>query len=968
MFAVDTQQHLQTYLDLAANLQPQSWVADIQSLYRAIHTIKGGAVTVGAEAMLSLATTLEDLLSDLRYLNVAPPLADGCLQEILLEGGELLAATLSPEDRGMGAPAVAAGPSQQRLLALRERVRADYLPNWDEQKQLHQDFAEQGFDLVTLDLEIALKQLPDSGPVPASECELAEQLLAQLAEIGQDLELAAGWSELLSRARDLLEQPECSVWQSQWPQYFAAFKESLRAGGDSVASPPAFDLERTAPLQVVGLPEDDTVGLPEDDDDADLTDAASFLDAFADEADDVDLDVGLEEFASEPTDLDLLEPDDAAGDVTNLEPPLQSWTIESPAPEPAELPAIAGTEPTPDRSAASTKDTRIPVPLERLERSAQTSVATVLSLRSVQGAYKELQNRLTQLVAIAQESSRYTARIRELQDDYASLDKLETLTLESGGKGPALERYRQGYTTINRLLETNLRLSELGAEAEKISQQTVEGLQRLDRDVLQLQTTIEDSRLVSFQNLAFRARATLRDLSVRYGKSAHLQITGERTELDVGVVRQLEAILLHLLRNAYDHGLESPADRVAAGKPAQGTIFITLQRQGNSYNLSVGDDGRGIDTEAIRARATALGLPLQEVGTAADLLAVLCQHGFSSRTQVSDISGRGVGLDVVADGVARLGGSIELQTKPNRGTTFALTIPVPHLLVPCVLLQAGDRTFAIPTEEIEATQIFENLTAAPVAVGGHSGIWEVADAAGTTAPALDLLAYWHPEQARRAFEGTAICAHVRQPSSPQGIWLFADELLGQADLPIATLPDPLLAPSGLLGTSLQGDGSLVPVLETASLARFLANISAARVTATSGGVVAAAEEDVAVDDRILIVDDAALMRRRLEASLTACGYDTHTCADGLEAWNWLQANPTPRLVISDIEMPGMDGFTLIDRCRQAGLAMPVLVVSSRLSEEWHREARRLGATDYLTKGFSTAELLEKVSMLLETAS
>jgi CheY-like chemotaxis protein len=116
------------------------------------------------------------------------------------------------------------------------------------------------------------------------------------------------------------------------------------------------------------------------------------------------------------------------------------------------------------------------------------------------------------------------------------------------------------------------------------------------------------------------------------------------------------------------------------------------------------------------------------------------------------------------------------------------------------------------------------------------------------------------------------------------------------------------------------------------------------------------------------VDDAALIRRRLEATLNAYGYSTHTCADGLEAWNWLQAHPHPHLVITDIEMPNIDGFTLIDRCRKAGITVPILVISSRLSEEWFDEARRLGATDYLTKGFASSDLIEKVKMLSKATS
>jgi CheY-like chemotaxis protein len=170
-----------------------------------------------------------------------------------------------------------------------------------------------------------------------------------------------------------------------------------------------------------------------------------------------------------------------------------------------------------------------------------------------------------------------------------------------------------------------------------------------------------------------------------------------------------------------------------------------------------------------------------------------------------------------------------------------------------------------------------------------------------------------------------------------------------------------------MGVGLQTDSSLIPVIEVDSLQEHLINSSvSATITATqedTGDINSEADRE---SPTILIVDDAALMRRRIEASLSAYGYTTHTCADGLEAWNWLKINPQPMLMITDVEMPNMDGFTLIDRCRDRNLAFPILVVSSRLAEEWAKEAQRVGATDFLTKGFSTGELVNKVNSLLES--
>lgn len=321
-------------------------------------------------------------------------------------------------------------------------------------------------------------------------------------------------------------------------------------------------------------------------------------------------------------------------------------------------------------------------------------------------------------------------------------------------------------------------------------------------------------------------------------------------------------------------------------------------------------------------------------------------------------------MDVVSSQIARLGGKLSLETTLGSGTAFHLQFPVPHLLVPCLILQAGDRTFAIPTESIRTTALLDSLNIA--LLKETSSVYSrVVESETETTPALDLLEYWRPQLHARPMPDTAVCIHIRPQDSMQGIWLIADELLEQADLLINPLPNPLVVPDGLMGVSLQTNGILIPVLEPTAI---LEQLLTAPTKPLEPIEASPSEPDVSdseeITPTILIVDDAALIRRRLEISLHAYGYSTHTCVDGLEAWNWLQKH-TPVLIITDIEMPNMDGFTLTDRCRQAKVTTPILVISSRLSEEWFTEAKRLGATDYLTKGFSTLELVNKVKLLLD---
>ena len=862
LFELDTQKYLQLYVDTVHQLNAAKWREDIQQLYRCVHTIKGGSVTVGFQAVLQVSTILEDVLSDLRYLDVAPPLADGELAKALIEAGELLIGSVQMGEQSD------TDASVKYIQILRDRIQSEYLPEWNEMRQVQQEFADQGFDLVILELEMAIEDLPLTGEVPTEAAEIAKQTVAQLQEIGTEINLAKTWHDFLQKGSALCDRLDCELWHQEWMPFLQKVKESARQGG-------IFEIEQESII------------------------------------------------TSSNIESGLIAGNDVASLISSQVSP--------------------------------TADIQIPVPLDRLERSSQYLVETLMATRATQGFYQSVYANILPLVSLAQNSVQYITQLREVQDDYSLLDA-------SGEQdGLKIERYRQGYTAINRLLEISLRLIELGAETGESARRTADSIQVLDRSLRNLQQTIEESRLVPFSTLAFRSRGILRDLMTRVGKIVQFIIIGEQLELDAGTLRSLEPVVLHLLRNSYDHGIEDSSNREKSGKPLQGKIELSLKRRGSMFDLSVRDDGRGIDPNHISQVAKSKGLALTDTSTSERLLNVLCQSGFTSTTVVSDISGRGVGMDVVASQVALMNGKLSLVSQIGKGTAFTIQIPVPHLFVRCMLLQAGDRTFAVPTSEIYTTTLVEGL------------LWQKTDRADYTievqeesgkVPAIDLYQYWQGQTETRMILPSAIAVRTKQSGSDRGIWLIADTLIGQSDLLVNPIPAPLVAPIGLIGMSLMPDGKLIPVIDALSFVEVFFSSDAERLTISSSQSNASFLE-LSSDRQILVVDDAALMRRRIESSLSPQGYEIVTCDDGMDAWQWLLRHGQPALLITDIEMPRMDGFTLIDRCRQAGLDMPILVISSRLAEEWSRETARLGATDYLTKGFSTSELVNKVSSLLE---
>jgi len=859
LFAIDTQRDLQTYLNLIPQLAELPWKDTIQQLYRSIHTIKGGAATVGSEPILQVSAALEDILSDLRQLDDAPPLTDGNLIKILSESGELLLGTLPLNQVPQSSVA--------QIYQWRTIIQAEYLTEIDEKTQLFKEFAEQGFDLVVLELEIAAEQLPPQQTVPEQVKEIAQMTIAQLQEIGAEIEMGAGWQKMLDQGLEIFNQPETDIWLAKIPEYLKHLKQCAKLGGRLAAAPKP----QVAPASVIRTS-------------ATKTRAKT------------------------------------------------AKLIESQA------------------------DLQIAVPLERLDRSSQLLVQTMMSTRATQGFYQAVHANLLPLVALAKSSVQYINQLREMQDDFATLDGLQNSAKNTDPNGIQVEGYRQGYMAINRLLEINLRLIELGAEVNESSRQTNESLQKLDQNLRGLQQTIEESRLVPFESLALRARGILRDLTVRVGKPAQLKVVGEKTELDAGTLRNLEPVMLHLIRNSYDHGIEPVSDRLQRGKTEAGKIEISIARRGSVFVLEIKDDGGGINAEKISQIAASKGLPLTETDSQDKLLAVLCQSGFTSAQAVSDISGRGVGMDVVASQVAAMDGQLSLQTQVGIGTKFRIQLPVPHLFVRCMLLQAGDRLFAIPASEVFTTMVLDDLLWQTVDNPAYS--LEIEEETGMV-PGLKLIEYWRGDS-NVSLTPNSVAVRTKLQENNDGVWLIADSLYGQSDLLVNPMPAPLDAPLGMFGVSLLADGTLVPVIDANALIEAILGR-----TAFNLGMQAIATVQQTSSRDILIADDAALMRRRIESVLTAKGYVVHTCNDGLDAWEWLQTHPQPALLLTDIEMPRMDGFTLIDRCRQVGKNMPIVVISSRLAEEWSRETRRIGADDYLTKGFSTAELLEKVAKYME---
>ena len=447
----------------------------------------------------------------------------------------------------------------------------------------------------------------------------------------------------------------------------------------------------------------------------------------------------------------------------------------------------------------------------------------------------------------------------------------------------------------------------------------------------------------------------VRDIAAESGKHVRLVLVGEDVELDKKVLDGVSDALKHLVANAVDHGCEPPDLRRAAGKPDEATVTVTARAAGGTVVIEVADDGAGIDEDALRRQALSRGIITDPALSGPALWQVLFVPAFSTATEVTETSGRGVGLDVVRTAVEALGGAVDLRSAPGEGTTFVLTLPVTLGVLRCLIARVGDERYALPVPGVVESVSLKDanvheLAGKPVVVR-H----------GATLPLLDLgVALGVPG------DRVATAAVVVRHADRQVAWAV-DRLEGELELVVKDL-GPFLGRLPLVtGATIDGDGSVVFLVDL----RELAGESA--LSGMSRGLVPAArpaEADsvaaVGRKPRVLVVEDSVGVRELERVILEGAGYEVVTAVDGLDGASRLQGDPAD-LVVSDVEMPGMDGYTLTRTIRRTRgwEQVPVVIMTSRGSEEDQRAGLDAGASAYLLKTeFDQNELVETVRRLI----
>ncbi len=597
-----------------------------------------------------------------------------------------------------------------------------------------------------------------------------------------------------------------------------------------------------------------------------------------------------------------------------------------------------------------------------LETDVEPAAPRKAGKRAGEGGERVLRVTADRLNSLLDLSSKSLVETQRLKPYLATLQRLKRMHGQGmralDGLKAQLEDSGQSIEVLDALAQTQ----RLLAETQQILQQQAADLDEFGWQASQRAQLLYDTalacRMRPFADVLTGQSRMVRDLGRSLGKQVQLQIEGEKTQVDRDVLEKLEAPLTHLLRNAVDHGVELPERRLLAGKPAEGTIRLRASHQAGLLMLELSDDGAGIDLERLKRNIVERGLsPADTVAqmSEAELLTFLFLPGFSLRDKVTEVSGRGVGLDAVQHMVRDLRGSIELTQVPGQGCRFQLEVPLTLSVVRSLVVEVGDEAYAFPLAHIERT--LEVAADEIVQIEGRQHFWHEGRHIGLVA-ASQLLN-------RPAGQGEANSLRVvviREREQLYGV--AVERLIGERVLVVMPLDPRLGKVQDISAGALLDDGSVVLIIDVEDLLRSVEKLlSTGRLERIERGAQGARG---ASRKRILVVDDSLTVRELQRKLLSNRGYDVAVAVDGMDGWNALRSEDFD-LLITDIDMPRMDGIELVTLVRrdQRLQSLPVMVVSYKDREEDRRRGLDAGADYYLAKAsFHDDALLDAVVELI----
>jgi chemosensory pili system protein ChpA (sensor histidine kinase/response regulator) len=473
----------------------------------------------------------------------------------------------------------------------------------------------------------------------------------------------------------------------------------------------------------------------------------------------------------------------------------------------------------------------------------------------------------------------------------------------------------------------------------------------------ELQEGLMRTRMVPFSRMLPRLRRIVRQVARDLDKQVEFHAYNAEGELDRNVLERMVPALEHMLRNSVDHGIESPELRANFGKPEIGRIDLRLSREAGDVVIEITDDGAGIDVETVRAKAIERGLMSADAWMADDdILQFVLAPGFTTAKSVTQISGRGVGMDVVHSAVKQLGGTIEIMSMPGKGTRFTVRLPFTVSVSRALMVSVGDDMYAVPLNNIEGIVRVSSAELAELSDPEGMGF----EYAGVPYKVRYLGSYIGREYTRRMDQSSVPMVLIR--SGDQSLAVHVDSVQGSREIVVKSLGPQFAGVGGISGATILGDGSVVVILDLVTLIRAQQGASAqarSEPPRVSG--------DPSRPKCVMVVDDSVTVRKVTSRLLERQGMTVIVAKDGVEAIALLRER-RPDIILLDIEMPRMDGFEVARQVRHdEGLAeLPIVMISSRTGSKHKERAAELGVNRFLGKPFQENELLSTIDELLET--
>ncbi|QJR13259.1 Hpt domain-containing protein [Usitatibacter palustris] len=508
--------------------------------------------------------------------------------------------------------------------------------------------------------------------------------------------------------------------------------------------------------------------------------------------------------------------------------------------------------------------------------------------------------------------------------------------------------------TLQQSLQKNIDESELALHQQA----------RLNRE---LQQGLMGVRLVPLANLTDRFYRVVRQTAKELNKKANLELKGSRVELDRSVLEKITAPFEHLLRNAVVHGLETPEARAKAGKPEIGELAIDAAQRGNELVLTVSDDGGGLNYPRIREKAIETGMLAPDVELPpAQLAQFIFAPGFSTASEITQVAGRGVGMDVVKNEITSLGGRVEIASTPGRGTTFTITLPLTLAVTQAVMLRSGPSIFAVPSVMIEQVQEYKAAPYADIVAGGEVK-WK--DNVYPLRSLLPLLGEIDTPTPARQIPVLLLKSGVQRAA------VRVDEIIGNREVVVKTIGPQLSRLAGIAGATVLGNGQVVLILNPVQLVhRAIATATALEKIEGAPAAAEPAPAQLVVEQRsgaalVMVVDDSLTVRKITSRMLTREGYEVATAKDGVDALQQLQ-DIKPDCILLDVEMPRMDGFEFARTVRADALTrgIPIIMITSRSADKHKNHAFEIGVNEYMGKPYQEDQLLALVKRYTEESA